>query len=94
MDLSAFQAADNAVKKLLKDYSPVVNLSEALDKVRKVLESQGDLEAKKAALEAEVRKLTAERASVEAELAKVRSAVARAESVYSEIKAKLAAFKG
>ena len=93
MDLSAFRAADNAVKKIVKDYKPIADLAEALDAVREAVSSLGDLEAKKAALEVEILKLNNERASAEAEATKSRQAAARAKAVYDDVVAKLATFK-
>ena len=93
MDLSAFQAADNAVKKIAKDYKPIVDLSEALDSVRATVAELGNLEAKVATLKAEVRKWTDERSAAESAANRAKQESTRAQAILDEVRAKLAAFR-
>ena len=74
MDLSAFKEARDAVKRIVREYKPIADLSDALDQVQKLLSDLGDLDAKKAELAAVTSRLSDEQAAAEAKIVETRAA--------------------
>jgi uncharacterized protein YhaN len=77
MDLSAFQAADQAVKKIVKEYKPIADLSNSLDLAIRLMTDIGNLTDKKAELIATIAQLQQDLHEFEAKAAKARAAERR-----------------
>ena len=92
--MNAFQEAKSAVAKVMKDYQPLVNLAEVLEKVEKVVLEIGELDKVRTQLVADITRLKSERSAAQAEKTQADQAADRARALYEDIKAKLDAFKG
>ena len=93
MDLTSFNEAEMAIKKIVKDYQPVVDLATALVKVRVVLSEIGELEKAKSVVNSELVLLREEKAAAEAEVVAAKKTVERAQAVYADLKSKVAGIK-
>jgi len=93
MSMSALQAADNAVKKIQKDYKPIVDLSESLEEISKALAAIGDLEAAQAKAKREADQARADLSAAESKLRDTNAKVEKAAALYEDIKKKLEAFR-
>ena len=93
MDLSVITEAQNAVKKLLRDYQPVERLDAALETVKALLSDVGELEAAKAKAQAELRAVVAERDAARGALSALKGQIADATGVLDAIKGKLSGIK-
>ena len=93
MDLSVLQAADNAVKKLQKDYKPILEFADLLEELKRVANELLGAEAKQAVAERATRDAEARRISADAATKNAEDRLAAAKQALDAIKSTLSAVK-